>query len=181
MRKRYRGVLLARPELDLASLEDFQAVTASLRLAAVLPGSTSGGLVQLAALAGSDNVGLQFQSLLYAGSHEAALAALVDGEADIAAIAEVPWHAWQEAHPDLRHPRQVWQSEPLPTGPLVCRRSIRLNCAMLADFLISNNEVSQNAAVAVATGWPELGGARRFVPYVHQGYEGLIGALLPEG
>lgn len=177
---RYRAVLLARPQLGLADLAQLAEAAPQLRLAAVLPGSTSGGLVQLAALADARNTPLGWGSVTYAGSHEAALQVLVNGDADLAAIAESPWRAWLTANPDPANlPREVWRSAPLPSGPLVCRQSARVACTMLATALTSDSSASRAAAEGLATGWPELAGADRFFAYDPARYAGLIGADMP--
>lgn len=178
---RYRAVLLARPALGLANLAQVADSASRLRLAAVLPGSTSGGLVQLAALNEAGGAAPRWHSVVYAGSHEAALTALANGDADLAAVAESPWRAWLGANPDpSRHPQEVWRSAPLPSGPLVCRQSARLDCTMLGTTLTSGSAASRNAAQELATGWPELAGAEQFFAYDPARYAGLINAGMPE-
>lgn len=178
---RYRAVLLARPQLGLAGLAQIAEAAPRLRLAAVLPGSTSGGLVQIAALADARSTPLGWRSVTYSGSHEAALNVLVNGKADLAAIAETPWRAWLAANPELsKHPYEVWRSAPLPSGPVVCRQSARMACTMLAAALTSDSSASRAAAQGLATGWPELVGADRFHAYDDARYAGLIGSDMPD-
>lgn len=173
----YRAVLLARPQTGVSTLEQVASASSGLRLAAVLPGSTSGGLVQRAALTDAGGAALDWGSIVYAGSHEAALAMLVRGEADLAAIAEAPWRTWQLANPDpAQHPKQIWRSAPLPAGPVVCRQSARIACSTLAAAIVSDNALARSAAQSLATGWPELAGADRFFAYDAAPYAGLIEA-----
>ncbi|WP_257386165.1 phosphate/phosphite/phosphonate ABC transporter substrate-binding protein, partial [Tahibacter caeni] len=89
----YRGVLLARRDGPAASVEAMQAAAARLRYAQVIPGSTSGGLVQDLFLASRGLKPAQFAAVRQAGTHEAALAAVADGSADVAALADAPWQA----------------------------------------------------------------------------------------
>ena len=177
---RYRAVLLARPQLGLAGLAQIAEAAPRLRLVAVLPGSTSGELVQLAALADARSTPLVWSSVTYAGSHEAALHALVNGEADLATIAEFPWRTWLAANPERSNqPDEVWRSAPLPSGPVVCRQSARMECTMLATALTSDSSASRAAAEGLAAGWPELAGAERFLAYDPARYAGLIGVDMP--
>lgn len=178
---RYRAVLLAHPQTGFTHVEQVVSGSSGLRLAAVLPGSTSGGLVQLAALTDAGGAPPRWRSVAYAGSHEAALAMLVRGEADLATIAESPWRAWLAANPaPADRPRQIWRSEPLPPGPVVCRQSARIACPKLAVALTGDNPAARSAAQALATGWPELAGADRFLAYDAARYAGLIAAGMPD-
>ncbi|MGH6998468.1 MAG: phosphate/phosphite/phosphonate ABC transporter substrate-binding protein, partial [Phenylobacterium sp.] len=96
---RYRGVLLARRQAGVAAMAELPAKAAGLRYAEVLPGSTSGALVQAAALR---EVGLApggFSHVAQAGTHEAALAALLADTADLAALAEEPWRQLRAENP----------------------------------------------------------------------------------
>ncbi len=174
---RYRAVLLARQGSGLSQIGDIAGAGPGLRLAAVLRGSTSGGLVQIAALTTAGG-GLPARlTVTYAGSHEAALAMLVDGHADLAALAETPWRTWLAAGNDATpKPVEVWRSEPLPSGPVVCRVLSRINCERLAAVLVGENPASEAAAQGIARGWPELAGAERFVAYDGARYAALIAA-----
>lgn len=180
VQERYRAVLLARSLIALTSLQQIIDHKPSLRLVAVLPGSTSGGLVQLAALADAGSQLSPWRSITYAGSHEAAIAALADGDADLAAVAEVPWLAWRTAQAQPEGAlREIWRSPPLPSGPVVCRQSERVDCRALATALVSDDPAAGQAAQSLAQGWPELAGAERFSAYDAERYAGLIAAGTP--
>lgn len=174
---RYRAVLLARADLGFAGMADVARAAPGLRLAAALAGSTSGGLVQLAALSEAAGGARPALSVTYAGSHEAALAMLVRGEADLAALAETPWRKWLavsgEAGPK---PAEIWRSAPLPSGPVVCRPSPQVDCARLTAALMAPGTASQAAARGIAQGWPELEGADTFVAFDAARYAALIAA-----
>lgn len=178
---RYRAVLLAASGQEATGLAAAARTATGARLAAVLPGSTSGGLVQLAALAEAAGGSPPALTVTYAGSHEAAVAALVKGEADYAAVAESPWTAWAAANPDTAGRLHfIWRSEPLPPGPVVCRPSSRIDCAALAAALISEDDAAREAARGVAAGWPELAGSERFFAYDPARYAPLIAVAAPE-
>ena len=177
VRSRYRAVLLARHDLPAANLAEVGAGANAWRFAAVVPGSASGGLVQISAVANASKAEPQWHSISFFGSHEGALAALANDMADVAAVAEAPWLDWQAAQQGQtgsgRFPRVLWQSPPLPSGTLACRASPRLDCVALSEALMRNNPETRRAALYLGRGWPEWAGARRFAAYDHALYAGF--------
>lgn len=172
---RYRAVLLARRDLPASGLAEIAAGAGSWRLAAVMPGSASGGLVQGHALAQASRGAPQWLSVSYFGSHEAALAALANGMADLAAVADAPWLAWQAGQAEGGwRPRVVWQSPPLPSGIVACRVSPRIDCTALARTLVQTTPQTRRAALSLGRGWPEWARARAFAPYDHAPYASLL-------
>jgi len=177
VQSRYRAVLLARHDLPVSGLREVAAGADSWRLAAVMPGSASGGLVQDAAPAKASGTRLQWRSIGYFGSHEAALAALANGMADLAAVADASWLARKTAQAgqtqgDWR-PKVVWQSPPPPSGVLTCRPSPRVDCTELAKTLTQASPQTRRAALSLGRGWPEWARARAFAPYDHASYASL--------
>lgn len=161
--ERYRGLLLARRDGGPASLSALRPLVSRLRYVEVLPGSTSGALVQAEALR---SIGLRrdaFRSNGHAGTHEAALQQLLDDKADVAALAEGPWLALQAKLPDVAaRLLPLWRSEPLPPGPIVCMASVQLPCRRIAGALLADSPASREAAIMLARGWSETAGARSF-------------------
>lgn len=172
---RYRGVLLARRETGVTSLAELRKRVSMLRYAEVLPGSTSGSLVQAEALRRAGMKRSAFASLGFAGSHDAALDRLLRDESDIAALAEAPWRALQRRAPH-RASRvvQLWHSKPLPPGPIVCVQSVRIGCATISVALLRDEVDSRDAARALARGWAETEGATAFRPVDPQAYAPFI-------
>lgn len=168
----YRGVLLARRDGPAASLPAVQAGAAQLRYAQVIPGSTSGGLVQDLFLASRGLDAARFATIRQAGTHEAALAAVVDGSADLAALADAPWQARQREGKagDLV---ELWRSPPIPPGPLVCRAGGRIDCARAAQLLARLHEDAPAALAAVVAAWSEAAGATRLIPVQAAPYDAL--------
>jgi ABC-type phosphate/phosphonate transport system substrate-binding protein len=179
----YRAVLLARHDLPITHLAEIGAQASGLRLAAVMPGSASGGLVQNTAVTQANTAAPKWRSVSFFGSHEGAMAALANDMADLAAVAQAPWLAWKAAQEgqagSQKAPRVLWQSPPLPSGTLACRASPRLNCSALSASIIRHTSETRRAALYLGRGWPEWAGARRFAPYDHTLYSGLgiIGAV----
>lgn len=159
----YRGVLVARRERapDTATLV---RDAARLRYAQVIPGSTSGGLVQDLHLATLGLSPSRFAERSDAGTHDAALARLVDGTADVAALAEEPWRALRERSPQVALGLvQLWRSPPIPAGPVVCRRSTRLACEDVERLLLALDDESPAALTSLVAAWSEFAGARRLI------------------
>lgn len=168
----YRGVLLARRDGKAADLAALKTNAGALRYAQVIPGSTSGGLVQDLFLAaqGVDPAG--FGTVKHAGTHDAALAGLVDGSTDVAALADAPWQALrrQGGGADLV---ELWRSPPIPPGPVVCRDDGRLPCARVAA-LLQALDADSAALQGLVKAWSEAAGATRLAPVQAAPYDALI-------
>ena len=159
--ERYRGVLLARGDAGLDALSDLKPAARRLRYSEVLPGSTSGALVQADALRTIGIRASDFAARRHAGTHEAALLDLLEGRADIAAFAEEPWRKLQAEAPERAATlRPLWRSAPLPPGPQVCRAGAAVDCQALGAALLG----TAGAALAgpLSEGWTETAGAERF-------------------
>lgn len=154
---RYRAVLVAR---DVASLADLKAKAGRLRLALVGRDSASGGFVPAQYLRGQGlDPAKAFASIVHAGSHAAALKAVVEGRADVAALAGDVYDA---SHPD--NVNELWRSDPIPPGPLLCRATTGLPCQAMAAWLLDAHREDPAVMVALREGWPEFGDATVFVP-----------------
>jgi len=166
----YRAVLLARHSAGVTSPSDATREALRLRYSEVLPGSTSGGLVQAAQLRKVDGSPAVFASRRYAGTHEAALSDLLEGRADVAALAEEPWRELKMRQPALAAKLvEVWRSAPLPPGPVICTEKASLSCRAIAEVLL--HAESGHAAAALAAGWSETAGAKAFAPVLLKTYE----------
>lgn len=159
----YRGVLLARRAAGLTTLADAGAQAPRLRYMEVLPGSTSGALVQAAALRGVASKQVRFRSVVQAGTHDKALAALLSDDGDVAALAEGHWRALQHSDPaGAARLVELWRSDPLPPGPIVCVQHARTPCDRIGARLLSGGAHMRTAAAALAKGWSETAGALSF-------------------
>lgn len=165
----YRGVLLARAGV---TLETVQRSDRALRYAQVIPGSTSGGLVQDLFLAAKDVNGASRLRIHHAGTHDATLAQLQQGQADIAALADAPWQAAQRGN-TAGDVVQLWRSPPIPPGPVVCRDGGRIDCAQARALLLNLHEKSPDALAAVVAAWSEAAGATQLAPVHEAAYDAL--------
>lgn len=165
---RYRGVLVARRGAGVAAISDLPQKASRLRYAEVLPGSTSGALVQAGALREAGVAPSGFAQVRQAGTHEAALAALQTGEADLAAFAEEPWRKLKAENPQAAAGLvELWRSDPLPAGPVVCVRAATTPCDEVEAVLLGDPGA---AAAELARGWSETEGAGRFKSYDDRPY-----------
>lgn len=171
----YRGVLLARREVGVATLADLPGAAGTLRYVETLAGSTSGALVQRGAFRAAAFDSAAFAAHAHAGTHDGAVKALMEDRADIAAAAERPWLQMQADRPaEAARLVQVWRSEPLPPGPVICVRAPTSPCDALARRLTSPDPAARTAAVALAAGWAETKGAERFAPYDAENYAAFV-------
>jgi ABC-type phosphate/phosphonate transport system substrate-binding protein len=166
----YRGVLLARR--DRVTLTTLRLIDRPLRYAQVIPGSTSGGLVQDLFLAASGVNGSTQLHARYSGTHEAALADLQQDRADVAALADAPWQAAQRAS-TAGDVVELWRSPPIPPGPMVCRDAGRIDCAQARALLLNLQHKAPDALAAVVAAWSEAAGATRLVPVREPAYDAL--------
>lgn len=153
---RYRAVLVGRQGLEAPGELERQART--LRLALAGRDSASGGFVPVRELR---RRGLEpttaFAHLAYAGSHAAALEAVASGRADVAALAADVY--------DASRPTgvvEVWRSQPIPPGPLLCRPAADVPCQQFTAWLLEAHDEAPAVMAALRAGWPEFGDAQRF-------------------
>ena len=153
---RYRAVLVARD--GVPALDALRQVADRMRLVMVGRDSASGGFIPAAELRehGLEVEG-SFASLAYAGSHAAALQAVVSGEADVAALA-----ADVHASADEAGLQVLWRSDPIPPGPLLCRKAEGVPCEAIAAWLLEAHERDGEVMAGLRAGWPEFGDATTF-------------------
>lgn len=154
---RYRAVLVAR---DVASFAGVKANAGRLRLALVGRDSASGGFVPAQYLRSQGlDPATAFASVIYSGSHAAALQAVVEERADVAALAI---NVYDASRPDDVH--ELWRSDPIPPGPLLCRATTEVPCQAIAAWLLEAHREEPAVMAALRVGWPEFGDATVFVP-----------------
>lgn len=164
---RYRAVLVARQGLEAPGELERQART--LRLALVGRDSASGGFVPVRELRRRGlEPGTAFAHLAYAGSHAAALEAVASGRADVAALAADVYDAGRPAGVV-----ELWRSDPIPPGPLLCRPAADVPCQQFTAWLLEAHDQAPAVMAALRAGWPEFGDAQRFTMPDRQLMDGL--------
>lgn len=155
---RYRAVLVARAGLEAPGELERQAER--LRLVLVGRDSASGGFVPVRELRRRGlEPGTAFAHLAYAGSHAAALDAVASGRADVAALAA-------DVH-DAARPTglvELWRSDPIPPGPLLCRPAADVPCQQFTAWLLEAHDEAPAVMAGLRAGWPEFGDATVFIP-----------------
>lgn len=153
---RYRAVLVARGP---ASVEELKRAAGRLRLVLVGEDSASGGFVPVRYLREQGMAPeTAFAGVAYAGSHAAALQAVAEGRADVAALAADVFDAAPPAAVAV-----LWRSAPIPPGPLLCRTTAAVACADIRGWLLEAHLRAPDVMAALRAGWPEFGDAMRFV------------------
>ena len=170
---RYRAVLIARQGLEAPGELERQAQT--LRLVLVGRDSASGGFVPVRELR---RRGLEpttaFAHLAYVGSHAAALGAVASGEADVAALAADVYDAGRPAGVV-----ELWRSDPIPPGPLLCRPAADVPCQQFTVWLLEAHDEAPAVMAALRVGWPEFGDAQRFTMPVRELLDALMMQVKP--
>lgn len=174
----YRSVIVAPRDVTSGSLA---ARAASLRIAFVSAGSTTGGLVPRLALAGMGiaDADRAFASLRYAGTHAAAARLLAAGDVDVAALAAEEWERSVTEDGALgRRFHVVWASPQIPLGPLVARRALResLRDSVLAS-LLALPAAHPEAFAALRATWVEARSADTLVRVTDRDYDEFRRAL----
>lgn len=154
---RYRAVLVART--GVGSIDALKRDASRLRLALVGQDSASGGFVPAQFLRMQGLPTAAFASVTYAGSHAATLQAVVDGTADVAALAADVYDAGRS--PSVV---ELWRSDPIPPGPLLCRPGPGVPCQVIAAWLLEAHDEAPAVMAALREGWPEFGDATAFMP-----------------
>lgn len=114
----YRSVLITRRDADIQSLDMLRGASLSL----VDPVSTSGGLVPRAAVPRMTGMPLEtwFGRVSYAGSHDLAIDAVLNGRVMAAFVADTRVNeAMYNGHPAAQALQIVWRSDPIPSDPFV--------------------------------------------------------------
>ena len=119
----YHSLVVVPANSPAKSLADLKGK----KIALVDPGSTSGNLVPRAALLKLTNQKAEdfFSQVTYAGSHDASLLSLVNGNVDACAVQDVTYDAKTKSHEvDPSKFRILWTSEALPQSPLAVKKNI---------------------------------------------------------
>ena len=116
----YSSVIVADASKGIKTLEDLKGK----RFAFVSPSSTSGFLMPLNIFqAKGIDPTRDFSRIIYPGSHDKAEAALAKGEIDAIADDKASFTRAQAAGTVPSNYKVIWESDPIPTGPIVINTS----------------------------------------------------------
>ena len=151
VRTNYGAVIIAR-DTGPRSVEDLAARAASLRMALVAPGSTTGNLVPRLYQAGRGLPELEgrLRSVTYGGTHAATFALLDSGAVDVAALATEEYERQVASYGANTASRfaVLWRSPDIQLGPVAARDSI-------ARAVIGLGRDAPKAFAALRGGWIE--------------------------
>ena len=178
----YYSIGIARADSGITSLDDMQGKVFGFGD----PNSTSGylvPLVEIPAAGYSMTAGEYFGDVVFTGGHEQTIVAVANG--DVAA--GVTWADglgnWADGYNsgalrkavdaglvDMNDLVQIWQSSPIPEGPVVLRNALPADVkARMTDLVANLHTTDAECAYGVAAG--ETAG---FAPIGHDAYETII-------
>lgn len=162
----YKTAFLVKDKGPVLNWRDLGSHSEKLRLALVAKGSTSGNLVPRLALTqlGIQEAEHSFDTVLYAGNHQAAVEFLLDGKADIAAMghdAYLKLVAGKPAADGLL--RQIYLSPEIPLGPALVNVNLSLETRLLIENILLNlHSNAPSAMQGLRDGWTEARKATHF-------------------
>ena len=184
----YYSIGIARSDSGIASLDDMAGKVFGFGD----PNSTSGYLIPLVEIpqAGySMEPGEYFSDIVFTGGHEQTIVAVANGDVD----AGVTWADglgdWADGYNsgalrkavdsglvDMNDLVQVWQSAPIPEGPVVLRRALPQDVkdkmiALVSAMHQNDPECAYNIAAGETAG---------FTPIGHDAYESIIAVRLAQ-
>ena len=175
-RSNYGAGVFAR-RVDVRSLGDLRTRAATLSIALVAPGSTTGNLVPRLYLAtqGLGDLEGSFRSVAYAGTHAGAVAALRAGTANVAALATEEFERSTVADTTLaRSLVPLWTSDDITLGPVVVRAALPMTLRdTIARVVVGLERTAPEAFAAVRDGWVEARNADAMVPADDRAYDGV--------
>ncbi|GAB3029105.1 PhnD/SsuA/transferrin family substrate-binding protein [Bowmanella dokdonensis] len=176
----YRSVLIASPKV--AGQQAWIRDTHELRLALVWRDSTSGGLMPRRYLAelGFNNLASAFARVIYSGSHDQALQAVLTGKTDLAGLASGVYDLALAADSSLTtRVQELWRSPPIPVGPVLCRLATEV-CDRVSAALLSKETLPPSVMEGLNRGWPEFGGTTQFKAVDAQTYQPFIELMIKD-
>lgn len=170
----YTSVIVSPKENRVRSLQDGIARAGDNVLILVSPGSTSGNLVPRLKLASmmEDDPEMFFLELQYAERHDLALQNMLKEKYALAAFGS---EAYYKLGADTVSIIKLWESPPIPLGPVVCKKELPENVKnTLKNALLELNEQNPEALESLKAGWTEANPADRYMIVDDTYYESLI-------
>ena len=170
----YKSVIVSHPQFFCISIEDAVAQAGDNILILVSPGSTSGNLVPRLKLASvmPDDPEKFFLEVQYAEQHDLALQNMLKEKFALAAFGSEEYY---KLGSDTVKIRKLWESPPIPLGPVVCKKELSENIKIeLKKALLTLHEQNPEALESVKAGWTEAKPADRYMEVDDAYYESLI-------
>ena len=155
----YKTALVISPNAKAKKLADLKTLAPTLRLALVSKGSTSGNLVPRLALsaAGIKQPEKGFRSFEYTQTHAAAIEAVLNGKADVAAMGNNEYDKYLLLDSNNKKKlKLLWLSPEIPLGPVLFNN--RFGSAVggeLQNAILELHKQDNAALDAIKAGWSE--------------------------
>lgn len=178
----YHSIMIARADSGIAKLDDMKGRT----LGFADPNSTSGYLVPFVSLPRQGYpIDTFFGATKFAGGHEQAVLAVLNGDVDAAVTWASGVGAWEEGYSsgnlrkmvdkgllDMSDIVELWQSPEIPNGPTVLRKSLPADVkAKVTASLLSLAKDDRECMYNIAAGEVDS-----YVPVRHEFYQTIIDA-----
>jgi len=150
-----KSVIVTPNESRLQSLEDGVKNAGDYFLILVSPGSTLGNIIPRLKLASMmpDDPELFFVEVQYAQQQDAVIQNMLTEKFSIAAVGS---DAYYKLGPDTVKVSKLWESPPIPLGPVVCKKDLPENLKnSLKKALLELHEQNPEALESIKTGWAE--------------------------
>jgi phosphonate transport system substrate-binding protein len=170
----YRSVIVANKQTRIRTLENGVKNAGDNLLVLVSPGSTSGNLLPRLKLASMMEVEPEtvFVEVQYRERHHLALQVALSGEFALAAFGSEEYY---KLGADTIKLYKLWESPPIPLGPVVCKKSLSENLKnMLQQTLLDLHLQNETALESVKAGWTEAKPADKFMVTDDTPYDRLI-------
>ncbi|HET9429700.1 MAG TPA: phosphate/phosphite/phosphonate ABC transporter substrate-binding protein [Chitinophagaceae bacterium] len=174
-RDNYKTAILVSAGSGTKELKDIIKQASAETLALVSPGSTSGNLVPRLALAeaGIPEPEKTFKSVIYTRTHAAAIDALLEGKAQVAAMGFTTYESFRKSDTaGGQQVRTIWLSPEIPLGPVLFNKrfSSVVGNELLQAFL-GLKDKDPAALEAIKAGWSEARQSTHFIPINRSYYD----------
>ena len=162
----YKTCFVVPASSPIHSLEDAKQFAATSKLMLVATGSTSGNLVPRLVLSriSLTDVETQFQSFEYGKTHAATLQAVVNNQADIAAMGYTEYQKLESDTSAIRKIRRVWLSPEIPLGPVLLSKHLSaLQQKNITEALLNLHTADTAALESLKAGWSEAKQATHYI------------------
>lgn len=162
----YKTIFLVKATSKVKNMKGLVLAAGGLKLALVATGSTSGNLVPRMGLTtiGINQAEAAFDTVYYAGTHQAAVEALLQGKADVAAMGQDAWvKIRQSGISGVDSLQEIWLSPEIPLGPVLFHGSLQpAEKELLKQLLLDLDRSAPAALQSLKAGWTEAKNATHF-------------------
>jgi phosphonate transport system substrate-binding protein len=170
----YTSVIISPKSNKIKSLDDGIARAGDNVLFLVAPASTSGNLVPRLKFASlrEEEPELYFMEVRYADRHDLALQNMLTEKFAMAAFGS---NEYYKMGADTANVRKLWESPPIPLGPVVCKKNLPENIKIsLKTALLELNKENAEALESVKAGWTEAKFADYFMAIDDAYYDQIL-------